>query len=907
MAEKVIGLRLQINGVTQTITSIKELETEIGKARDRLSNIAIGSQEFKNLTNEIRNAETEIGKLRQQTEGLTLEKQLEGFGKFTGGITAGFAAASAAAQLFGNDTEEISQAAATAQNLLTVALGARAAAETLAGAKIVATTIATKAQTIATNLSTISLRTLYATMIANPIGAVIASIGLLVTALVAFSEETEDVTKAQRELGKVTSEEAVKLQALDKVLTDINSTNEERLGAINELNKLYPGFNAFIDKENKLTEDGVKFIEAKTKALVTQAQINKILEKIAENNNKQLEVQNRSLEESIGFWDRTKAAILALNNPYTQFTLLVQSAAENNAEATNKIADENNKLQTTLQDLLGQQQKNSVVVDEYNKKLEEQAKKEKEAADANELAERRLAITFANQKRRNELLTNDLQRKLADLKLSYEQERRLAIKNGEDLLLVDKVYTKRRNEILKENQKERESLYKVGLEAIVNLTDEFEKILGEVTAGEEEALNVRISLFNQEFDEFKNKELEKIKFTLEFANFEKAEVASSLARYSSYYEQLRQLQLVNSENQRKVQRANTAIDKQSTMESLKLEEMYYLGITQLQEKYVNDDNTLKQKIRNQELLFQLELLKIQKKAVQDKLEVLKNDPTLNAEAYQRLKTELLKIEVDTANKTKEITANTANDTKAKQEDLVSNLQRGIQEFSNVLNQIASLTQQSFSFQLQRLEADYQNSLDQVVGDTAEANEKRTELELMYQTKRRQIEKQAQISSLQFTLAQTIAAGAQAFVNALASLPPPGNAILAGVQAGLTLAQIAIIKEQLSFVQSQSFARGGFVRGKSHEQGGVRYQAGGIELEGNEAIINRRSTLSYGPLLSQINQQGGGRPLLVNNIMDSRMAEVLASVKSEPIRAYVLEQDITRSQTINKRLEELASY
>jgi hypothetical protein len=103
------------------------------------------------------------------------------------------------------------------------------------------------------------------------------------------------------------------------------------------------------------------------------------------------------------------------------------------------------------------------------------------------------------------------------------------------------------------------------------------------------------------------------------------------------------------------------------------------------------------------------------------------------------------------------------------------------------------------------------------------------------------------------------------------------------------------------------ARGGFLRGPSHEQGGIKYQGGGVEVEGNESVINRRSTLAYAPLLSQINMQGGGRPIYVNNVMDSRMAEVLASVKNEPIRAYVLEQDITKSQAVNRRLEELASY
>jgi hypothetical protein len=983
MAEKVIGLRLQINGVSQVITNIKQLEEELGKAREKLSTVTIGSNEFKKLTTEIRNAETEVGKLRQQTEGLTLEKQLEGFGKFTGGITAGFAAASAAAQLFGNETEDISKAATTAMNLLTLATGARAAAETLAGAKILATTIATKAQTIATNLSTISLRTLYATMLANPIGAVIAAIGLLVTALIVFSEETEDTTKAQRELNKVTSEEAIKLQALNKVLTNVNSTNEERLGAINELKKAYPGFNAFIDKENRLTKDGVKFVEAKTKALIAQAQINKILEKIAENNNKQLEIENRTVEESIGGWTKFKSTIVGLSGPYGQLNKLIiesEDAAKNNAEEIGKLNTENGKLQQSLNGLLGQQQKNNETLDEYNKKLEEQAEKEKQTADAAEAAEKRKAALDANQKRRNELLSTDLQRKLADLKLSYEQEVNLAKKNGEDLLLVDKTYQKRRSEIIKqakidisnltkevtnelldiegksykqrvteienfeskrreEIQKGIDELKKAGvatqkeideaskaiedsqkiqaekillvqkeintnyLQGQVNLFDEAAKLQTEFFGTEQELEDNKNILFKSTFVKYRDNELEKIKLALESAGVEQTQIDETLKKYEDYFFKLGLLQLNNT----KIQEANAKVDKQLTDAQLELQIEYYEKIKEAQQTYKNDEKGLKKELGLIESDYQLLSLNLQKQALQNKLSILSEDPTLNPDELKRIKAELLKIETEFNTKVQEGQKSVTDSAKKNNEDLLAGIARGIQEFSNALNQIASLTAQSFAFQLERLEIDYQNSLTQVVGDTEEANQKRVELETMYQNKKKRIERDAQISSLKFTLAQAIASGAQAFVNALASLPPPANAIVAGVQAVVTAAQIAVIGKQLSFIQSQPLARGGFLRGASHEQGGIKYQGGAIEVEGNESVINRRSTLQYGPLLSQINQQGGGRPLLINNIMDSRMAEVLASVKSEPIRAYVLEQDITKSQAINRRLEELASY
>ncbi len=54
--------------------------------------------------------------------------------------------------------------------------------------------------------------------------------------------------------------------------------------------------------------------------------------------------------------------------------------------------------------------------------------------------------------------------------------------------------------------------------------------------------------------------------------------------------------------------------------------------------------------------------------------------------------------------------------------------------------------------------------------------------------------------------------------------------------------------------------GGVLQGRSHAQGGIPFTINGVhgfEAEGNEAIINKRSTAMFRPLLSQINQAGGG--------------------------------------------------
>lgn len=57
----------------------------------------------------------------------------------------------------------------------------------------------------------------------------------------------------------------------------------------------------------------------------------------------------------------------------------------------------------------------------------------------------------------------------------------------------------------------------------------------------------------------------------------------------------------------------------------------------------------------------------------------------------------------------------------------------------------------------------------------------------------------------------------------------------------------------------AYKSGGMVKGPSHKNGGVKFNVGGevVELEGGEAVINKKSTKMFRDVLSQINQAGGG--------------------------------------------------
>ena len=91
-----------------------------------------------------------------------------------------------------------------------------------------------------------------------------------------------------------------------------------------------------------------------------------------------------------------------------------------------------------------------------------------------------------------------------------------------------------------------------------------------------------------------------------------------------------------------------------------------------------------------------------------------------------------------------------------------------------------------------------------------------------------------------------------------TLPLAANA---NIQGGLIVATGAA---QAAKVAGVKFAQGGILDGASHAQGGIQTRFG--ELEGGEAIINKRSTAMFAPLLSSLNEAGGGRRFAQGGIL-----------------------------------------
>ena len=133
-------------------------------------------------------------------------------------------------------------------------------------------------------------------------------------------------------------------------------------------------------------------------------------------------------------------------------------------------------------------------------------------------------------------------------------------------------------------------------------------------------------------------------------------------------------------------------------------------------------------------------------------------------------------------------------------------------------------------------------------------------------------------------------------------------------AGTLAALISVVANVRSLKKSfgdggiiDTFANGGMVHGKSHAQGGEKFAVGGrvVELEGGEAVINKRSTAMFGRQLSAMNAAGGGVKFAdggllnmpsfsqqqFNAIGQNQMAGAIGSSS----KVVVVEADITDSQ------------
>jgi hypothetical protein len=435
-----LAIKIQSEGGEKVLKNLQDLETELGRLQTDLKTLDFGTQEFDVAVKNINRLKSSIKDVDKATEGLEAAQRVQAIGEAISIVVGGFQLLSGIIGIFISDSEDleaVQRAEAKAVSILNAAVGIQTivfqAAElkakgyTLAS---VAATIATKAQSAATKVATAVQVAFNAALAANPIGLVIAGIVALGAAIFGvvkiyenyfsasakLEKQLETENKVEQDLIKTKIESARQLEDQLKILTDNLQTRALENKTIEDLKKAYAGFNVFIDKNNKLTKEGIEFLKLQIQLKQDEAALVVISQKRAE---KQIEFETKAAQNRATYGASAKILNKELRQEYNaDFT------AFDNLEK---------KYQITLN-------KTSETLVPYNSKLAERAELEKDTAKA-------ITTTTKEQSKASIELTKNNKLLEARIKLFDDLVSQISATQSTELAFTDDVLEKQ-NEII---------------------------------------------------------------------------------------------------------------------------------------------------------------------------------------------------------------------------------------------------------------------------------------------------------------------------------------------------------------------------------------------------------------------------------------------------------------------------
>ena len=1028
-----IKVKYSSEGEGKVIKNINELESAIEQLSTELKTLDFGTEEYQKTAAELNRLKSEFKDIEKTVEGLDTEAKLSALGGALEVVSGSFLIASSAARTFGASAESVEEIEALEQQALeavNIALGVRAISEGLVQAAKLKSIAVEKIGILQTNLST-AAQTAYAAVVGTSTGALKAfrialastGIGLIVVAVGALvanwdkltaaifgsNEEADRFNEINKEAQKSIAKTNVELDFYAGIVNDVTKSENERLEALDELNKL-----GVITEDITLDQaDALEILnerlEITRENILLKAQSEAAASLLSEAFKNQIEAQSTSLEDNVSWWDTVVNSVLSAGNAYVFASRQAQTAAQNQVEALEETTSEVEKYEQIYLNILEKLNEN-----------EAKLRKERETADKNREKRNK------DKEERNKIdseYTKIIQQLTDNLKQATSATKTLATATRDEVAIVQKLtdIRDRQNELLKERlellgdetglTKEQVELNtqldrlvgglvipKEGIKSIEDFTDIFAKLLGVTTEAAEvtssaasspvEALREEAEETGEELNrlldiqqrlskipptEFFTEEQQTILidyFQKQVQIQDKADeynvslqelidkqelVRESLQKQldlgqittEEYNEQIANLEKIvdlnrnnvaqNVDYERLVQEIFKIQEEQfkNRQSTAEIDEMILQTISE-QVFGVSDLNDLTVEQRalvddlNTDLRDQTKIYKDTKEAA-DALKKLQEEITKNADEQTKKFSEAQFEQLQLFIKSNEsrigevqaffnkLKSENSNLTKQQIEDIQRLIDgiafnkkfeeiqefagRIIDEFNALASGIQNVLASSISLQLEQLAYYEEQELARIGDETERAKEIQEETRQEIAKQRFDLEKKARLQELGFSLAGGIANTAQAILKALATVPPPGGQILAGVYGGIGAAQTAIILDQINFVKSTEFIgrRGGLIMGNDHENGGVMMN-GGLVLEGGEAVLNKNAVAQFSDLLSQINIQTGGRALSVD---DSALVQEIRKQNQNPIKTYVLYNDIQDTNKINSRLEQIS--
>lgn len=812
-------------------TKNKSLKTELREIKQALAEMEIAGKgntaEFLALSRRAGELEDQIGDVSARVRVLASDtKYIDAGVQAIQALAGGFAAAQGAAALFGSENEEINktiqkvtgamavlqgiQAVANALNkdsALSVLLFSRA--QTTAAATTGVLTGATVAHTGATVAGTTAVRAFTAALLANPITAILVGLAALVTALIAFSDESDDAEEATNRLNKALESQSLLLEldeaslrrrtallvaqakAQGKTESDITKVEGQalaerlnlRIAALNDFKKLYNDADTrrllsaednkkledeLLKREQEITDDRnelqIKRLEFDTEIKKQEAENEKKAIELAK---KAAEERKKIIEQQIKFAaELEKERVDSIENQYAR------ERAQLRQVANQRIAELQNEKSLSAKAEQDKQALIKKIKANLSKELLEIDVKEGQDRAALQLKAAQLIIQY-----REEGVVQEIE----TIRLGYDQKRAEINEQFKDEAELRQLLIDQLNEAQIREQKKAQDKF-----SNEKIKQQEEQAVLEV----ETALRFLPDLPKVELQ----KQIEVLRVKLEYAKKAMEALISQGNAENS---------VVVLQAKKQVQELEKALNgaiKESQGEGIDWFEILGLGD-------LSDD---------------------QKRAVisaaQQSLASISEITGFIVDQYQR--------QID------------------KKQELIDQIDNEIDDLEDRLDREKELREQGFANNVELIEAELNERKKAREDEIKQAEELQKKQQAM-QRVQLVIDTAAQASNL-------ITSATQIF-KALSGIPFIGVPLAITTIALMTGAFIAAKVKAFQLVndQKQSFGGGGWIDGKPHGQGGKKYVAADgsgdvVELEGGEHVTRKKQAGKYAELLDAIN-------------------------------------------------------
>ena len=521
---------------------LREAQAEVGALSDKFGATSKEAIEAAKRAAELKDR---IGDAKALTDAFNPDAKFKALSSSLSGVAGGFAAVQGAIGLFGAESKELEKQLLKVQSALALSQGLQNIGESIdsfkqLGAVIQSTTIFQKANAaanavtaatlravgVAAETTAIGFKVLKTAIVSTGIGVLLIALGELVSALMNYTSAADKAAKKQKEL----NEEIVKgTEAGNKAVKEYLKSS----GELEELRAKPAGkgedeilairkksLNAQIEQNKKDYEQLIKLDKVKASALIdenanlanelTKLDINFKIEqkkrqeeadkKAIENNKKKTDEQKRlDQEEQQRIIERNERESAAQQIQIDAFRSTLDKRQQDILAAEDDFEKKKGELiKAGVTDFTYVQEQYRIKLLEINKNYDKQDEDE-----ANKVKEQKKAALETDRQR--ELETRQLeaetlqQRKDAELfalSSEYQIKYDLAVKNGEDLLLLREFYAAKEAAIVKKYAEDEQKQDQAKLQAKINTLNEVALVLGAFStlAGEQTRISKGLTL-----------------------------------------------------------------------------------------------------------------------------------------------------------------------------------------------------------------------------------------------------------------------------------------------------------------------------------------------------------------------------------------------------------------------------